>query len=283
MNSRTDLAVEWKESSGDLEGIISFEKTVQDATLTDIKIVTLSAEERLGRRRGRYVTVSMPPFSNTSEYSKSAADMVTNALSSMLPKGDGPILVAGLGNESITPDALGPMTAKNVLVTRHLGGNLLRDLGLNGIKSVAVITTGVLGNTGVESAELIKSVAKSLRPRAIIAIDALAAKGIGRLGCTVQLSNAGICPGSGVSNSRAEISENTLKIPVLALGVPLVVDAATLVYDLAGVRVNNCDAIVTGREIDLTVRRAARFLGICLNRALQPDLTEEDILLLLEA
>ncbi len=283
MNSRTDLAVEWNENSTDFEGILTFEKTKEDSTLTDIKIVTMSAERRIGRPRGRYVTVSMPHFSQMSEYSKAAADMVTEALLSMLPKGDGPVLVAGLGNESITPDSLGPLVAKNVLATRHLGGQLLKDLKLEGIKSVAVITTGVLGSTGVESAELIRSVADALSPRAIIAIDALAAKGINRLGCTVQLSDAGICPGSGVSNSRAEISRHTLRVPVLALGVPLVVDAATLVYDLAGVQIKNCDAIVTGREIDITVRRAARFLGLCLNRALQPQLSEEEILLLLEA
>jgi spore protease len=151
---------------------------------------------------------------------------------------------------------------------------------------VACLTPGVLGRTGMESGELIAAAAGALRPAAVITVDALAARKISRLGCTLQISDNGIVPGSGVGNARQEISRATLGVPVVALGVPTVVDAATLVSDLADAEPKSpqeCnDMMVTPREVDLLIERAAKLCAMAINRALQPHLQVEDLLELTE-
>ena len=151
-------------------------------------------------------------------------------LSALLPE-TGLVLVAGLGNRAITPDALGPQTAEQVLATRHIHGEIARITGLDGLRPVAVVSTGVLGCTGVETRELLTALAREFRPSAVIAVDALAARSLGRLGCTIQLSTGGISPGSGVNNARPQLSRETVGVPVIGIGVPTVVDAATIVND----------------------------------------------------
>ena len=191
----------------------------------------------------------------------------------MLPHGEA--LAAGLGNTEITPDALGPQSMKYILATRHITGEYARVAGLEKLRGVSVLAPGVLGQTGIEVCELLKSVVKSICPKVLIVIDALAAKELSRLGCTVQISNTGIIPGSGVGNRRQEISEKTIGIPVIAVGVPTVVDAVTLVYDLAGqeatVHPKGEGMIVTPKEIDLLIERAAKLTGMAVNCALQRE------------
>lgn len=210
---------------------------------------------------------------------------IKNELFSLVPQ-DGVVLVVGLGNTNITPDALGPKTASRVLATRHITQEIARSVGLEGLRGVAVLSPGVLGQTGIETSEIIMGTIQRVNPSAVIVIDALASRRLSRLGCTVQMADTGISPGSGVGNVRTEISQDTLGVPVISVGVPTVVDATTLAYDLIGtqpqdtqlVEPRGAKMIVTPREIDILIDRAAQLLSHSINCALQPSI-EPDILL----
>jgi spore protease len=202
-----------------------------------------------------------------------------------LKSGDS-VFVAGLGNSAITPDELGPKTASYTMATRHLVDALPEHFG--SLRRVSVMGTGVMGTTGVESAELISAMADKLRPDAIIAVDALASRRLGRICRTVQISDTGIVPGSGVGNSRAEISKKSLGIPVVAVGVPTVVDAATLAADLIQMADKGKyepedfgeygqSMIVTPREIDKYIDDISKLLGYGINLALHEGLTIDDV------
>ena len=182
-----------------------------------------------------------------------------------------------MGNEEITPDSLGPKTALKVLATRHIQGELARSSGLDRLRPVAVMNTGVTGQTGIETGEYILSVVKRIRPNAVVAIDALASRRLERLGTTLQISDAGISPGAGVGNHRTRINSETIGVPVISIGVPTVVDVRTLAGDLLtniGESADDLpaltkDMVVIPREIDLLTERASRLLGFALNAALQ--------------
>lgn len=283
MNFRTDLALERREALDEEcpQGISCNTYTRGDAKITEIEVLSDEAAARLGKPRGRYVTVELPSFSHCSQLSDERADALADALSSLLPA-NGEILVAGLGNDEITPDALGPKFARLILATRHLSEELTRSAGLPELRPVSVVTPGVLGKTGVETGEIISGVVGSVKPAAVVTVDALAARRLSRLGCTVQFADTGITPGSGVGNSRREVNEATLGVPVIAIGVPTVVDAATLVSDLGGSPTDGeaAQMMVTPREIDLMIDRAASLLALAVNSALQKELSHEDILML---
>ncbi len=272
---RTDLALEACDGHvPEVKGIERQQSRQGGVTITRICVQTDEAARQLGKPKGTYVTV---------EWDKHAADTdthtaVTGALRSLLPQ-QGTVLVAGLGNMHITPDALGPKTAAKVLATRHISGELAKTIGLQGLRSVCVLTPGVLGQTGIESMEILAATVEKTRPDAVLAIDALAARNLSRLCCTIQISNTGISPGSGVGNHRAEVSRATLGVPVVAVGVPTVVDAATLVADLSGNPVcRPTGMIVTPREIDMEIDRASGLLGHAVNCALQPDIDPQVLL-----
>ena len=188
----------------------------------------------------------------------------------------------GLGNRQVTPDAIGPRVADMVLSTRALQD----EAGIPGLRRVMTAAPGVYGATGIEVEEVVKGLVRELRPGAIIAIDALCARDPGRIANTIQLSDAGIQPGSGVGNHRAALSRDTLGVRVAAIGVPTVVYARSIVADAlerAGAqsdgRLANAagDMIVAPRSIDSLVERASRLIADALNRALQPELTSEDL------
>ena len=187
-------------------------------------------------------------------------------------------LVVGLGNREITPDAIGPEAVRNLIVTRHLGSELPE--ALTGLTSVAACQPGVLGQTGIESLALVKSAMQTAQPDVVIVIDALAAAEPGRLFRTVQLTDTGIVPGSGVGNARSALTEETLGVPVVAVGVPTVVDARTLCADLSGAEIDlpeDTELFVTPRDIDTRVRDSARLVGYAIDLALHDALTIEDI------
>ena len=192
-------------------------------------------------------------------------------------------MVVGLGNREITPDALGPETAARVLATRHIRKELGEVEGLENLQPVAVLSPGVLGKTGIETLEIIKGAVASVKPSLVIAVDAFAARETERLGTTVQIASSGICPGSGVGNSRKAVDKNSLGVPVISIGVPTVVDASTLAAELAGVgddkrlTPHGRQLFVTPREIDVIIDRAAALLSRVLNSALQPRYTLEEI------
>jgi spore protease len=286
MNIRTDLALECRELMAEqCEGVDSEELTVGEAKITRITVKNAAGEQAIGKPMGSYITIEVPPFSDESVSDDTRRSAVTVELSRLLPK-EGPILIAGLGNSDITPDALGPKTVAGIFATRHISEELSRSLGLGRLRSVSVIEPGVLGKTGMETAEIIKGLVTQVGPSAVIVIDALASRRLARLGCTVQISDTGIVPGSGVGNRRNEISRNTLGVPVIAMGVPTVVDATTLVQDLSP----HCQAedfdqkggemMVTPREIDTVIQHAADLMALSINCALHPHLSAEYLMAL---
>jgi len=284
MNLRTDLAIEQSEIHAEKEakGIQRTVKKTDGVTVTEIRITDKDGEATLRRKKGRYITVEIPQFSKNTRYFESGINAVAQGIKSLLPE-SGTILIAGLGNENITPDALGPRCASLIFSTRHISKELQKSIGFDSLRSVARITPGVLGQNGIETSEIIAGIVKEISPAALITVDALASRRLSRLGCTVQICNTGITPGSGVGNSRAEISENTIGVPVIAVGVPTVVDATTLAHDLTGASVKPKDEkesknmMVTPREIDLIIDRSAKLIATSINTALQPKLNAQDI------
>lgn len=271
MQYRTDLAME---AVG--EGSRFVRTWTQDGVTLHRVTVDTATAAACGKPCGDYVTATLPPLTDDERLLEQAARAIGKELRRLLPP-QGTVLVVGLGNEAITPDALGPRAAAQVLATRHIPKELARSVGLTDLRPCAVVTPGVLGNTGVESGELVAGVCRTVKPSAVIAMDALAARSLSRLGCTVQLSDTGIAPGSGVGNNRRALCRDTLGVPVIGLGVPTVVDAETLVRDLAH---RECDSamMVTPREIDLMIDRAARLLAMTVHAALQPQYSPLELL-----
>ncbi len=290
MNFRTDLAIECKEEYGEseIEGVKYTEKYNETSKTTIIEVLNKKGELAIGKPVGNYITVEVPNFSSDGEILDDRLTAIKEELARLIPN-DGVILVVGLGNDNITPDALGPRTIDKIIATRHISAELAKSVGLEGLRMVSALAPGVLGQTGIETGEIIMGVSKSVKPSAVITVDALASRRLSRLGCTVQIADTGVTPGSGVGNARAQINEQTLGVPVIAVGVPTVVDAATLANDLLGDNEEDkdlfskldgqgADMIVTPREIDLMIDRAAKLLALAINSALQPTLTVEDIM-----
>ena len=279
MQMRTDLAIEARELAGDrVAGTDYREYRENGMKISRLTVKTQRAGQLLGKDVGTYITVEMPSLTDNFTETDERIKTIGREIRRLLPV-NGLLLVAGLGNEEITPDSLGPKTGARVLATRHITGELARAAGLDRLRPVAVMNTGVTGQTGIETGEYILSVVKRIRPNAVIAVDALASRRIERLGKTVQISDAGISPGAGVGNHRTRINKETIGVPVIAIGVPTVVDAQTFAGDLlsdSAVRRsavlpdrNVRQMIVIPREIDLLTERASRLLAFSLNAAMQ--------------
>lgn len=292
MEFRTDLALERTEATPQIRGAKTQRRDLDNAKITVVSVESEEAARELGKPVGKYITVEVPPFTRDAELLDGRLTAVSGELKRLLPE-SGTVLVAGLGNESITPDALGPQTANMILATRHIGSEIGSQLGLGRLRPVAVTIPGVLGKTGMETAEIICGMVDTVKPCAVITVDALACRSLSRLGCTVQMSDSGITPGGGVGNARSEISQKTVGVPVIAMGVPTVIDAATLCADLAAsassdlrenayekFRSAGGDMIVTPRDIDMLTSRAARLVALSINCAMQPDISPEDMLAL---
>lgn len=282
MNFRTDLAAEAAVPHHlDPEDATVEQRQQEDLHITRIRIKSPKGEALLGKPRGLYITGQMPPLSDDEKKLTAYAGWLGRELTALLPA-EGTVLVAGLGSRSVTPDALGPMAAGMVLATRHIQGEFARAAGLENLRSTAVLAPGVLGQTGTESTEILRGVCREIHPAAVIVIDALAARSADRLGCTVQLCDTGISPGSGVGNNRPALNRDSLGVPVIGLGVPTVVDAATLVEDIAGTPSDrtspHTSMMVTPREIDLVISRAARLLAMGIQIALQPDYSPVELM-----
>ncbi len=284
MQGRTDLALEAIKDAESLDGIESKNYKKGDVLVTVIKVKGKEAENSIGKPEGDYITFEVPEFTNSARVTADDIEAVKDELQRLLPNGT--ILVVGLGNTDITPDALGPKTASQILATRHIPNDIKKSVGLERVRSVAVISPGVLGKTGIETAEQVLSAVKQIKPSAVIVIDALASRSILRLGRTIQISNSGISPGSGVGNSRKEISQKTLGVPVISIGIPTVVDANTIALDVFGIQDAKSKAeyeqmIVTPKEVDLLIDRASEYLSLSINCALQPALSADTITYLL--
>ena len=276
MDIRTDLALE-SFSYGSLPRGVHISERGTAFGITEITIDDDSCLESLGKGKGRYITLEGRSLSRFSDDYQLMAQELAQELSALLP--DGEVLVVGLGNNDITPDAIGPQTASKVLATRHLSGDSSEDDFFSSMRSVTAFAGGVMGQTGIETAEIVRAISAELKPAAIIAIDALACNDISRLGTTIQLTDTGIFPGSGVSNQRKELSEKVMGVPVIAVGVPTVVDMHTIVRSLTGKSINGelPNMMVTPRDIDRLTERASQLLAFGINLALQPTLTFEDV------
>lgn len=288
MDFRTDLALERSDILGETvsSGIERYVKDSGQSKVTEIRVTNEEGAKAIGKPQGKYITVDVPAFSSDGELWDGRLDALIDALKSVLPE-SGTVLVAGLGNRKMTADALGPVCADKIFVTRHIGEELAAALGLTDLRSVAAVAPGVLGNTGIEASEIIFGVSSMIKPACVIAVDALAAMDLKRLGSTVQISDTGISPGSGVGNRRKEISEQTLGVPVIAIGVPTVISAYTVAENV--LEEANCNAelpgngkyaefIVASREADIITERAASLISSAINMALQPSLTPEELI-----
>lgn len=317
---RTDLAIEarefaqqQKQNTEELDGVKVEIKNTDIYQITHVKILNETGSQTMGKPIGNYITIESEllkqnDITSHEQIMKTAAEHIAG-LSKLSQKST--ILVVGLGNWNITPDALGPKVIDKILVTRHLDGVLPEEIQKS-VRSVAAISPGVMGITGIETVEIIQGVVEKLKPDLVIAIDALAARKFSRINSTIQMSDTGVAPGAGVGNKRMTLNEQTLGIPVIALGVPTVVDAATLINDTMDRMLEEMIAqtkkgsafyemlqsmdtdekykliveilnpyvgnmFVTPKEVDAVVDRLANIIANAINIALQPGITMEDI------
>ena len=287
---RTDLAAEahqlWQQSTGQtttLSGVKAVDSEAEGFAVHTVSILDQEGADALGKPVGRYVTLELDGLlRKEGDAFPRAVSAIAALLSPLLPK-EGEVLVAGLGNRAITPDLIGPLSAEHTLITRHLVEQLPDHFGH--FRPVAALTPGVLATTGVESGTLVQAAVRELRPACVIAVDALASRSAQRLCRTVQLADVGIVPGSGVGNHRMALDRKTLGVPVIAIGVPTVVEASTLIMDLLGKDddegLPGGDRFVTPREVDSRVADLSRVIGYGVSMALNPGLTVEELDLLL--
>ena len=240
-NFRTDLALERKDvyqkanKLKQVNGVSSTEENIDNnIKVSRVMIETEEGEQALGKPKGNYVTIDIKKLKLAGEDEiQKASDTLSNELTRIIDSHtdkQGEILVVGLGNIYVTPDALGPKVINEIDITRHII-NYLPQYVEEGTRAVSAISPGVLGTTGIETVEILKGIVDNVKPKLIIVIDALASRSIDRISSTIQISDTGIVPGAGVGNTRQEISEKTLDIPVVAIGIPTVVELATLVSD----------------------------------------------------
>ena len=242
--------------------------------LTAMDLTDPHRAAELQRPVGKYITMELGPYLHRQrDFFARGAGCIARELAALLPEEEGPTLVVGLGNRSLTADAVGPLALPHILVTRHMLWAMPEEFA--GFSAVAALATGVLGETGLESSELIAAAAEKLRPRCIIVLDALAAATREKLCAVLQLTDTGLTPGSGVGNHRKEVSRRTLGVPVLALGLPTVIRAEQLAGEETPVEGE--PLFVTPRDIDQRVRELSRMMAYGIDLALQPHLTVEDI------
>ncbi|SHE56103.1 GPR endopeptidase [Clostridium fallax] len=318
INVRTDLAVEAREiyknvHKKEVDGVVIEENERDNIKITKVDVTTKDGAIKIGKPIGTYITIDIPEFTH---YDGEIMDEVSKVLSDSLKdlvkiNKDNTALVVGLGNWNITPDALGPKVVDKIMITRHLKA-IMPDSIDDSIRPVCALAPGVLGITGIETGEIIKSIADKINPNLIICIDALASRKLERVNKTIQISNTGISPGAGIGNNRMEINEENLGIPVIAIGVPTVVEASTIVNDAMDLVLDEMiseatkggefynmlksidknekshmiksllnpyvgDLMVTPKEVDIVIDSVSKIISNGLNMALQPELDMEDI------
>lgn len=293
---RTDLALEARESiteaDSELHGVRVEEYYLEedDIQVTRVMIDTKNAAKAMGKAVGTYVTIEAPAMVEPDEgYHREISDCLAKELLEMIPNGDKElsVLVIGLGNREVTADALGPHVVDNLFITRHVVKKYGKvAYNCSKMNLVSSMEPGVMAKTGMETAEIVKGVVLETEPDVLIVIDALAARSIKRLNRTIQITNTGIQPGSGVGNHRNALTEEELGIPVIAVGVPTVVDAATIVGDalkkwmdedmdkkfdsrLAFAELNNM--YMTGKDIDAVIKRVSFTLSEGINIAMEKN------------
>lgn len=310
MAFRTDLALEAREMMAEevresAQGIVLDEAVEDGVKITRVRVTTKEAARALGKKEGTYVTLEMPRSQYGDATRKRAlVRSLAAELCSMIPR-EGTVLVVGLGNRGSTPDALGPRAVEEVFVTRHMK-DVLPDEAVRCLRSVCTLAPGVLGVTGIETVEILRGVAEYVRPSVIVAVDALASSSSERIATTVQLTDTGIHPGSGVGNRQVGIDEESMGVPVIAVGVPTVIYASTIALDILhglerggqiacrfarGERVTEerrrtilkenmphelAQLMVTPRDIDRLIENMAKIIADALNESLQTVTRDDD-------
>jgi len=295
---RTDLAMEASSAAGSIPGVSISHWEESGVTVTEVLIETDGASKALGKKKGAYVTFECEGVRRRDPESREAvSNLLGEEIARLLPpdENNAPVMVVGLGNRSVTPDALGPKTVDHTLVTRHLLQEMPDQVDER-LSPVCAIAPGVLGVTGLETMETVSALVREIKPRCLICIDSLAARASKRVGMSVQLSDTGIQPGSGVGNHRRSLDETELGVKVIAIGMPTVIYAATIARDaLEMISDGETDEktmdeitralfeneigemIVTPREVDDMIDDAALMIASGINRALHPLLSAGEI------
>ncbi|MBQ4516630.1 MAG: GPR endopeptidase [Clostridia bacterium] len=317
MNIRTDLAMEayelLTETADEIAGIGVKKEQINNTEITRVEVKTKDAAKKLGKPEGNYVTVEVSDVSMLdSDKMEALCQLLANEIKALANlKKDSTVLVIGLGNRNVTPDALGPEVISCLMVTRHMLEYMPEQMP-DGIRSVCAISPGVLGITGIETEEIVRGVTEKIKPNLVICIDALAARSIKRISRTIQICDTGIAPGAGVGNKRRALNRQTLGVPVIAIGVPTVIDAATITSDslLAvtdslkksakqgsefynmlskidedeqfalikeALYMSNENFIVTPKDVDLMIEKTAKIVANGINLALHEDISLEDV------
>lgn len=286
---RTDMAVERRDLyknanklEDEIKGVECEEEKIDDIKITRVKITNSEGEQALQRRIGNYITIDIKKIHNiTEDKENQIIETFSKELKAIIDKHIKPneeILIVGLGNSFSTPDSLGAKVVQNIEITRHIKIYLPNAIDRN-TRSVSAITPGVLGTTGIETVEIVKGIVDNIKPKLVIAIDSLCSKNIDRINKSIQISDTGIVPGGGVGNRQAELSKETLGVPVIGIGIPTVLDAATIVIDTLKVcevdiseneivdkmKLNNFNFIVTPKEIDSLIENMTTIVSEGIN------------------
>lgn len=321
INIRTDLVLEAREiykenhkNEPDIDGIEVIEESEKNINVTTVKVKSQEGAKKIGKPEGNYITIDIPEFT---AYDGETMDRVSLVVAEILGRlitkdTEKTVLVVGLGNWQVTPDALGPKVTEKIMITRHLK-TVMPEAIDDSVRPVCSVEPGVLGVTGIETVEIIKGIIEKIKPDLVICIDALAARRVERVNSTIQIGDTGISPGAGVGNNRKQINEENLGVKVIAIGVPTVVDAITIANDTIDLVVdsliknslsgtdfykmlksldknekenlikevttskNSADLIVTPKDIDLIISSLAKIIANGINMALQPNMNMEEI------
>ena len=285
---RTDLAMEAREQNGEISGVEMEQEKCASALLTRVRVINEAGAQRLKKPIGTYITIEQRDlYEKEPKDAQALGHCIAGQLTQLLgaAAAGGCALVVGLGNRDLTPDSLGPRVVSEIMVTRHLY-EVMPDSRDAHLRPVCAIAPGVMGETGIETGEVVRAVAAVVKPSCVIVVDALAARSTQRILSTVQITDAGVVPGSGVGNHRAALTKETLGVPVIAVGVPMVVHASTILRD-AMERITGSDTpmeallhgmdcenlVVTPVMIDEAVRSVAGHVARAINTALQPCLS----------
>jgi len=316
---RTDLAIESREiyregTRREVPGVQVEEAGYSEIKVTRVKVLDELGERYIGKPRGNYITLEVPKLNeNDMELQQQVSTVMSEELKKLINiDKKAPVLVVGLGNWNITPDALGPKVVSKLMITRHLL-EYIPDQVDERVRPVCAVSPGVLGITGIETGEIIRGVVEKVKPALLIAIDALASRKMERISTTIQIGDTGINPGSGIGNRRMTINKENLGIPVIAIGVPTVVDAATIASDVIDLVIDSLikntpedspiyniiknmdrgdkyalirevlnpytgNLVVTPKEIDSMIENISKIVANGINLALHPGITYEEML-----
>ncbi len=266
MGIRTDLISERYESIKEIpEGCTVENYLLGNVNCEYTQVASDTVAQMLAKPKGKYITLKFDRLDRIAD-SDEITEALVDSFGRLFSERPKSVTVVGLGNDDITPDALGPLTANSIFATRHLSEDFKSHTGLKALGSVSVITPGVMGKTGIETKESVKAAVDFIKPDAVIVIDALAAGDYGRLGSTFQLTDTGISPGSGVKNTRKAFNQESFGVPVIAVGMPTVID-----FDSSN------EMMVTPKDIDLLIDRASELLSLSINKFLHPCLDSKTI------